>query len=154
MDKSLGTVVQFERFLTHAKLYPRATNCTSLPPPPNPTECVETVKAQFLWSFNIVLGWEGGGGGHGFVKWQLLLFATLLVKRIELKLRSDCQFCAFHVAKCTAIIIVGPARNLKLLQWIIVNESSFYFSFVTFILCLSILCIVLYLSINFNIKKN
>ena len=30
-------------------------------PYPHPTECVETVKAQFLWSFNIVLGWEGGG---------------------------------------------------------------------------------------------
>ena len=44
-----------------------------------------------------------------------LLFATLIVKRIELKLRSDCEFCAFHVAKCTAIIIVGSARNLKLL---------------------------------------
>ena len=75
------------------------------------------------------------------------------MKRIELKLRSDCQFCAFHVAKCTAIIIVGSARNLKLLQEIIVNESSFYFSVVTFILCLLILYIVLYLSINFNIKK-
>ena len=82
-----------------------------------------------------------------------LLFATLFVKRIELKLRSDCQFCAFHIAKCTAIIIVGSARNLKLLQGIIVNESSFYFSVVTFILCLLILYIVLYLSINFNIKK-
>ena len=36
MDKSLGTVVQFERFLTHAKLYPRATNTVRpypLPPP-------------------------------------------------------------------------------------------------------------------------
>ena len=36
MDKSLGTVVQFERFLTHAKLDPRATNNVSpyplLPP--------------------------------------------------------------------------------------------------------------------------
>ena len=83
-----------------------------------------------------------------------LLFATLLVKRIELKSRSDGQFCAFHVAKCTTIIIVGSARNLKLLQGIIVNESSFYFSVVTFILCLLILYIVLYLSINFNIKKN
>ena len=50
-----------------------------------------------------------------------LLFATLFVKRIELKLRSDCQFCAFHVAKYTAIILVGSARNLKLLQEIIVN---------------------------------
>ena len=36
MDKSIGTVVQFERFLTHAKLDPRATNTVRpypLPPP-------------------------------------------------------------------------------------------------------------------------
>ena len=36
MDKSLGTVLQFERFLTHAKLYPRATSTVRpypLPPP-------------------------------------------------------------------------------------------------------------------------
>ena len=36
MDKSLGTNEQFERFLTHAKLYPRATNTVRpypLPPP-------------------------------------------------------------------------------------------------------------------------
>ena len=26
MDKSLGTVVQFDRFLTHAKFYSRATS--------------------------------------------------------------------------------------------------------------------------------
>ena len=59
MDKSLGTVVQFERFLTHAKLYPRATS--TVRPTPHPTDRVETVEAQFLWSFNIVLGGEGGG---------------------------------------------------------------------------------------------
>ena len=59
MDKSLGTVVQFERFLTHAELYPRATN-TVRPYPLPPPHSVETVKAQFLWSFNIVLGGEGG----------------------------------------------------------------------------------------------
>ena len=59
MDKSLGTVVQFERLLTHAKLYPRATN--TVRPCPLPPDSVETVKAQFLWSFNIVLGGEGGG---------------------------------------------------------------------------------------------
>ena len=36
MDKSLGTVVHFERYLTHAKLDPRATNTVRpypLPPP-------------------------------------------------------------------------------------------------------------------------
>ena len=48
MDKSLGTVVQFERFLTHAKLYPRATNTVRPSPLPHPTDSVETVKAQFL----------------------------------------------------------------------------------------------------------
>ena len=48
MDKSLGTVVQFERFLTHAKLYPRATSTVRLYPLPHPTDSVETVKGQFL----------------------------------------------------------------------------------------------------------
>ena len=36
MDKSVGTVVKFERFLRHAKLYPRTTNTAPpcpLPPP-------------------------------------------------------------------------------------------------------------------------
>ena len=35
MDKSLGTVVQFDRFLTHAKLYSRATS--TVRPYPLPT---------------------------------------------------------------------------------------------------------------------
>ena len=61
MDKSLGTVVQFERFLTQAKLYPRATNTVRPTPSLYPTDSVETVKAQFLWSFNVVLGAEGRG---------------------------------------------------------------------------------------------
>ena len=30
-------------------------------PSSHPTDSVETVKALFLWSFNIVLGREGGG---------------------------------------------------------------------------------------------
>ena len=48
MDKSLGTVVQFERFLTHAKLI-RALLTLYVPTPsPHPTDSVETVKAQFL----------------------------------------------------------------------------------------------------------
>ena len=59
MDKSVGTVVQFECFLRHAKLYPRATN--TAPPYPYPTGSVETIKVQFLWSSNIVLGGEGEG---------------------------------------------------------------------------------------------
>ena len=62
MDKSVRTVVKFERFLRLAKLYPRATNTAALPYSlPHPTDRVETVKAQFLWSFNIVLGGEGEG---------------------------------------------------------------------------------------------
>ena len=49
MDKSLGTNEQFERFLTHAKLYPLATNTVRpYPLPPTPQDGVETVKAQFL----------------------------------------------------------------------------------------------------------
>ena len=54
MDKIFGTLVQFESFLTHANLYPRATN--TVRPCPLPPDSVETVEAQFLWSFNIVLG--------------------------------------------------------------------------------------------------
>ena len=30
-------------------------------PYPHPTDSVETIKAQFLWSLNIALGEEGGG---------------------------------------------------------------------------------------------
>ena len=30
-------------------------------PSPHPTDSAETVKAQFIWSFNIVLGGEGEG---------------------------------------------------------------------------------------------
>ena len=61
MEKSVGTVVQFERFLTRAKLYPRAATLYVPTPYHHPTDSVETVKAQFLWSFNIVLGEEGEG---------------------------------------------------------------------------------------------
>ena len=64
MDKSLGTVVQFERFLTHVKLYPLATSTVRPYPLAHPTEGVETVKVQFH-----CIGW-GGGRGHGFVKRQ------------------------------------------------------------------------------------
>ena len=48
MEKSLGTVVQFERFLTDGKLYSRATNTVRPYPLPHPTDSVETVKAQSL----------------------------------------------------------------------------------------------------------
>ena len=93
MDKSLGTVVQFERFLTHAKLYPRATSTvrpSPLPPPPSPTP--QTVlKPSRHNSFDLsTLYWVGRGEGTWICKKTALLFATELVKRIELKLRSDC----------------------------------------------------------------
>ena len=61
MHKSVGPVKRFERFLTHAKLYRRAANTARPYPLPHPTDSVETIKAQFLWSFNIVLDGEGGG---------------------------------------------------------------------------------------------
>ena len=50
---------------------------SSSPPPPHPTDSVEIVKAQFLWSFNIVLGGEGGGVMD--LQNAALLFTTLLV---------------------------------------------------------------------------
>ena len=62
MGKSLGTVVQFERSLTYAKfISARYLHCTYPPFSPHPTDSVETVKAEFLWSFDIVLGGEGEG---------------------------------------------------------------------------------------------
>ena len=36
MDTSLGTVIQFEHFVTHAKLYPRVTNIVRPYPLPLP----------------------------------------------------------------------------------------------------------------------
>ena len=84
MDKSVGTVAQLERFLTHAKLYPRATN-TPRPyplPPPHGQNRQGTIPLIFQHSlvprvlsyppygaserersfaFNIVLGGKGGG---------------------------------------------------------------------------------------------
>ena len=65
MDKSVGTVVQFERFLVHAILHPRVTNTARSYPllPP---------YGQ----------WVGKGEGTCICKMAALLFATLLVKRI------------------------------------------------------------------------
>ena len=80
MDKSLGTVEQFERFLTHAK--------SSLPPPPTPQTVLKRSRHN---SFDLsTLYWVGRGEGTWICKKTALLFATELVKRIELKLRSDC----------------------------------------------------------------
>ena len=58
MDKSLGTVVQFDRFLTHAKLYSRATS--TVRPYPLPTTA-HNRQGTIPLIFNIVLGGEGGG---------------------------------------------------------------------------------------------
>ena len=94
MDKSLGTVVQFERFLTHAKLYPRATSTVRPYPLPPPQQTV--LKPSRHNSFDLsTLYWVGRGEGTWIFKKTALLFATELVKRIELKLRSDCpkDFC-------------------------------------------------------------
>ena len=40
------------------------------PSPFHPMDSVETVKPQFLWSFNILLGGAEGGGVHHFKKGQ------------------------------------------------------------------------------------
>ena len=69
--KVLGQLYRFERFLKHAKLYPRATN-TVRPYPPSPTP--RTVLKPYRQgtiplTFQHCIGW-GGGRGHGFVKWQ------------------------------------------------------------------------------------
>ena len=61
MDKRVGTVVQFEHFWTHTKLYPCAINTACPYPLPHPVDSDETINVQFLWSFNIVLGGKGGG---------------------------------------------------------------------------------------------
>ena len=97
MDKNLGTVAQFERFLTHAKLYLRATNTVRPHGHPLATPTPQTVlKPSRHNSFDLsTLYWVGRGEGTWICKKTALLFATELVKRIELKLRSDCpkDFC-------------------------------------------------------------
>ena len=55
MDKSVRTVVQFERFLRHAKLHPRATN-TAPPLPPPHGQCWNRQG-----TIPLILGGEGGG---------------------------------------------------------------------------------------------
>ena len=69
MDKSLGTVVQFERFLTHAKLHPRTTNTVRPYPLPPPHGQCWNRQGTIPLIFQHCIGW-GGGRGHGFVKWQ------------------------------------------------------------------------------------
>ena len=78
--KSVGTVAQFERFWTQAKLYPRTTNTAR--PYPLPTDLS-------------TLYWVGKGEGRRICKMTALLFTTLLVTHIELQLCSDCpkDFC-------------------------------------------------------------
>ena len=84
MDKILGTLVQFERFLTHANLYPRATNTVRPSPlPPTPQTVLKLSRHN---SFDLsTLYWVGRGEGTWICKKTALLFASELVKRIELK---------------------------------------------------------------------
>ena len=82
MDKILGTVVQFERFSTLFST-----------PPPTPQTVLKSSRDN---SFDLsTLYWVGRVEGTWICKKTALLFATELVKRIELKLRSDCpkDFC-------------------------------------------------------------
>ena len=67
MDKSAGTVIQFERFLIHAKLYPHVTN-TARPYPllPPHGQCRNRVGTIPL-IFQHCIRWERGRG-HAFVK--------------------------------------------------------------------------------------
>ena len=69
IDKCLGTVVQFERFLTQAKLYSRATNTLRPYPLPPPHRQCWNRQGTIPLIFQHCIGW-GGGKGHGFVKRQ------------------------------------------------------------------------------------
>ena len=62
MEKSLGTVVQFERFLTQAKLYPRTFNTVRpYPLPPTPQTVLKLSRHN---SFDLsTLYWVGRGEG-------------------------------------------------------------------------------------------
>ena len=83
MDKSLGTFVQFDRFLTHAKLFSRATS--TVRPYPLPTTAQTVLKRSKHNSFDLLtLYWAGRGEGTWIRKNTALLFATELVKFIEL----------------------------------------------------------------------
>ena len=84
MDKNLRTVVQFERFLTHAKLYPRATNTVRpYPLPPTPQTVLKLSRHN---SFDIsTLYWVGREEGTWIWKKTALLFCdkTCETHRIE-----------------------------------------------------------------------
>ena len=69
MDKSLGKVVQFERFLTHAKLYLRATSTVRPYPLPPPHRQCWNRQGTIPLIFQHCIRW-GVGRGHGFVKRQ------------------------------------------------------------------------------------
>ena len=90
MDKSLGTVVQFEHFLTHPKFTStRYLHCTS---PPH-LQCRKPSRHNF---FDLsTLYWVGKGEGLCIFKMIALLFRTVLVMHIELLLCSYCpkDFC-------------------------------------------------------------
>ena len=90
MDKSLGTVVQFERFLTHAKfIFARYLHCTS---PPH----LQYWKPSRHNFFDLsTLYWVGKGEGLWIFKMIALLFRTVFVMHIGLLLCSYCpkDFC-------------------------------------------------------------
>ena len=89
MDKSLGTVVQFERFLTHAKFISACyLHCTS---PPH-GQCWNRQGTIFDL---LTLYWVGKGEGLWIFKMIALPLRTVLVIHIELLLCSYCpkDFC-------------------------------------------------------------
>ena len=88
MDESLGTVVQFGRFLTHAKfISARYLHCTS---PPH-GQC-RNRQGTISLIFQHCIEWRRGRG-YGFLKWYH--YFSVLVIHIELLLCSYCpkDFC-------------------------------------------------------------
>jgi len=67
--QSLGTVVQFERFLTHLKLYRGSTSTVHPYPLSPPHRQYSNRQGTIPLIFQHCIGW-GGGRGHGFVKRQ------------------------------------------------------------------------------------
>ena len=86
-DKSLGTVVQFERSLIYTKfISARYLHCTSPPPPPTPLTVLKPSRQNF---FDLsTLYWVGKGEGLWIFYMKALLFRTVLVIHVELLLCS------------------------------------------------------------------
>ena len=72
MDKSVGTVVHFERLLTHAISYPRATNTPHPNPLPPPHGQCWNRQGTIPLIFQHCIGW--GGEGAWICKMTALLF--------------------------------------------------------------------------------